>query len=78
VPVFHELGITSLLVSYRNDGEAPRSRTGTYALGATEWRDVDAAIGYARRQGARRVLLMGWSMGGAIVLQTEFSSPTAT
>lgn len=75
VPVFHELGITSLLVSYRNDGEAPRSRTGTYALGATEWRDVDAAIGYARRQGARRILLMGWSMGGAIALQTEFSSP---
>ncbi|WP_026095847.1 S9 family peptidase [Microbacterium sp. B19] len=75
VPVFHELGITSLLVSYRNDGEAPRSRTGTYALGATEWRDVDAAIGYARRQGARRILLMGWSMGGAIVLQTEFASP---
>mgnify|MGYP001071054284 FL=1 len=75
VPVFHELGITSLLVSYRNDGEAPRSRTGTYALGATEWRDVGAAIGYARRQGARRILLMGWSMGGAIALQTEFSSP---
>ena len=43
VPVFHALGITSLVVSYRNDGEAPRSRTGTYALGATEWRDVDAA-----------------------------------
>lgn len=75
VPVFHDLGITSLVVSYRNDGEAPRSRTGTYALGATEWRDVDAAIGYARRQGARRILLMGWSMGGAICLQTEFSSP---
>ena len=75
VPVFHDLGITSLVVSYRNDGEAPRSRTGTYALGATEWRDVDAAIGYARRQGARRILLMGWSMGGAISLQTEFSSP---
>lgn len=75
VPVFHELGITSLLVSYRNDGDAPRSRTGTYGLGATEWRDVDAAIGYARRQGARRILLMGWSMGGAICLQTEFSSP---
>lgn len=75
VPVFHDLGITSLVVSYRNDGEAPRSRTGTYALGATEWRDVDAAIGYARRQGARRILLMGWSMGGAIALQTEFSSP---
>ena len=36
----------------------------------TEWRDVDAAIGYARRHGAKRVILMGWSMGGAIALQT--------
>ncbi|MFG6401433.1 alpha/beta hydrolase family protein [Microbacterium sp. P04] len=75
VALFHSLGITSLLVSYRNDGDAPRSRTGTYALGATEWRDVDAAIGYARRAGARRVLVMGWSMGGAIALQVELSSP---
>ncbi|MDQ1122205.1 alpha/beta hydrolase family protein [Microbacterium trichothecenolyticum] len=75
VPVFHDLGITSLVVSYRNDGEAARSRTGTYALGATEWRDLDAAIGYARRNGARRVILMGWSMGGALALQAAFDSP---
>ncbi|GAA3209021.1 alpha/beta hydrolase family protein [Microbacterium terregens] len=74
VPVFHALGITSLVVSYRNDGEAPRSRTGTYTLGATEWRDVDAAVGFARRRGARRIVLMGWSMGGAIALQLELSS----
>jgi pimeloyl-ACP methyl ester carboxylesterase len=75
VPLFHSLGYTSILVSYRNDGDAPRSRTGTYTLGATEWRDVDAAIGYARRAGARRVIVMGWSMGGAITLQVELNSP---
>jgi alpha-beta hydrolase superfamily lysophospholipase len=74
VPVFQALGITSLVVSYRNDGEAPRSRSGTYALGATEWRDVDAAVGFARRRGARRIVLMGWSMGGAIALQLELNS----
>jgi pimeloyl-ACP methyl ester carboxylesterase len=74
VPVFHGLGITSLLVSYRNDGEAPRSREGTYTLGATEWRDVDAAVGFARRRGARRIILMGWSMGGAIALQLSLHS----
>ncbi|GAA5197991.1 alpha/beta hydrolase family protein [Microbacterium jejuense] len=74
VPVFHALGITSLVVSYRNDGEAPRSRTGTYALGDTEWRDVDAAVGFARRRGARRVIIMGWSMGGAIALQLSLNS----
>lgn len=75
VPLFHGLGITSLVVSYRNDGEAPRSRTGTYTLGATEWRDVDAAVGFARRRGARRIILMGWSMGGAISLQVDLNSP---
>lgn len=74
VPLMHNLGITTLVVSYRNDGEAPRSRTGTYGLGATEWRDVDAAIRFARRNGARRILLMGWSMGGAIALQLALSS----
>jgi pimeloyl-ACP methyl ester carboxylesterase len=74
VPVFHALGLPNLVVSYRNDGEAPRSRGGSYALGASEWRDVDAAVAYALRHGAVRVLLMGWSMGGAIALQTALSS----
>ena len=74
VPVFHSLGLSTLVVSYRNDGEAPRSRGGSYALGAAEWRDVDAAIGYALRHGAERVVLMGWSMGGAIALQAAVSS----
>ncbi|WP_194419627.1 alpha/beta hydrolase family protein [Microbacterium abyssi] len=74
VPVFHAMGLPNLVVSYRNDGEAPRSRGGSYALGASEWRDVDAAIAYALRHGAMRVLLMGWSMGGAIALQTALSS----
>ncbi|WP_285137422.1 alpha/beta fold hydrolase [Microbacterium sp. lyk4-40-TSB-66] len=77
VPVFHDLGITSLVVSYRDDGEAPKSASGTYALGATEWRDLDAAIGYARRQGARHVIVMGWSMGGALALQAALESPHA-
>jgi len=74
VPVFHALGLPTLVVSYRNDGEAPRSRGGRYALGASEWRDVDAAIAHALRHGAERVVLMGWSMGGALVLQTAVSS----
>ncbi|MCJ1707377.1 S9 family peptidase [Microbacterium sp. VKM Ac-2923] len=77
VPLFLDLGITSLVVSYRNDGDAPRSPSGTYALGATEWRDLDAAIGHARRQGARRVIVMGWSMGGALALQAALESPHA-
>lgn len=64
------LGMTSLVLSYRNDGEAPSAPDGRYGLGMTEWHDVDAAIDYAVSHGARDVVLFGWSMGGAIVLQT--------
>ena len=74
VPVLHAAGFPNLVVSYRNDGEAPRSRSGAYALGASEWRDVDAAVSYALRHGADRVILMGWSMGGAVAMQTALNS----
>lgn len=74
VPVLHAAGLPNLVVSYRNDGEAPRTRAGAYALGASEWRDVDAAIAYALRHGAEHVVLMGWSMGGAVSLQASVSS----
>ncbi|ROS54441.1 S9 family peptidase [Frigoribacterium sp. PhB24] len=73
-PVFHREGLTSLLVSYRNDGEAPRSSDGRYALGDSEWRDVESAIRYALDHGATSVVLMGWSMGGALVLQAATRS----
>lgn len=73
--VFYEAGVTSLAVSYRNDTEAPASSDGRYGLGTTEYRDVDSAITYARERGAKRIILMGWSMGGATVLQTLMRSP---
>ncbi|NEM90253.1 alpha/beta hydrolase family protein [Galbitalea soli] len=74
VEVARRCGYHSLLISYRNDGDAPRSLDGRYGLGDTEWRDVDAAIGYAVEHGATEVVLMGWSMGGATVLQAATRS----
>ncbi len=69
VPIFREAGFTSLVVSYRNDGEAPRSDDFRYALGDREWLDVEAAMRYAVSHGATEIVLVGWSMGGATVLQ---------
>lgn len=75
VPTFHAAGYSCLLASYRNDGDAPESADRRYGLGGTEWRDIDAAIRYAVENGARSIVLMGWSMGGAVVLQTITRSP---
>ena len=77
IPVAHQNGYNSLLISYRNDGEAPTTVDGRYGLGATEWCDVDDAITYAAAQGATDVVLMGWSMGGATVLQAVGQSARA-
>jgi hypothetical protein len=74
VEVARRRGYTSLLVSYRNDGDAPHSADGRYGLGDTEWPDVDAALEYAIANGATDVVLMGWSMGGAISLQVATRS----
>lgn len=77
VEVFHGAGFTSLLISYRNDGDAPRSVDHRYGLGDSEWLDVDAAMAYALENGATDIVLMGWSMGGATVLQAATRSTHA-
>lgn len=68
--VAHQLGLHSLILSYRNDQEAPTTEDNRYGLGFTEWEDIQAGIDYALGHGASDVVLFGWSMGGAIVLRT--------
>lgn len=75
--VARPLGITTLLLAYRNDAGAPRSPDGIYSFGLTEWRDLDAAVVAARQRGARRIILAGQSMGGAIIGQYLHHAPPA-
>ncbi|MBQ1087542.1 alpha/beta hydrolase [Streptomyces sp. B93] len=73
--LLHRLRFPVLSLAYRGDLGAPRSPDGLHHLGETEWRDVDAAIRYALRYGARRVVLHGWSTGAAMALHTATHSP---
>ena len=76
-PLLSELGIPSLFISYRNDEGAPASADGFYRYGQTEWRDLEGAIQYALDNGAERVVLIGWSMGGAIAAKFLYTSTLA-
>ncbi|MBS1674692.1 MAG: alpha/beta fold hydrolase, partial [Actinobacteria bacterium] len=69
VQVAREIGLTSLVPSFRNDGEGPRRARGRSELGYAEVDDIDVAIQYALRHGAQRIVLFGWSMGAIIALQ---------
>lgn len=69
LPAFHEAGMPTLLISYRNDEGAPPSLERRYAFGLTEWRDLEAAARYALDNGAKSLVLLGESMGGGIVGQ---------
>ena len=64
-----DVGVTAMVPSYRNDLGAQRGPDGRYNLGLSEWRDIEDAALYAVKHGARELVLVGWSMGGAIALQ---------
>ena len=78
LPPLIAAGWTCLVPSYRNDEGVPAGPDGRYALGLSEWRDVEAAVEHAVAHGAREVALVGWSMGGAIVLQFLDRSPLSS
>lgn len=77
LPSLHEAGWTSLVPTYRNDEDVPAGPDGRYNLGLSEWRDIESAVDFAVESGADEVLVLGWSMGGAIVLQFLDRSPLA-
>ncbi len=78
VTPLREAGLTVLIPTYRNDEVAPPGPDGRYNLGLSEWHDIEQAVLYAVEHGATEVVLVGWSMGGAIALQLLDRSWTST
>ena len=72
LPVVADLGLPALVITYRNDDNVPQD--GSYGYGETERQDLHAAVDYALQEGAERVVLVGYSMGGAIVLNFLYQS----
>jgi pimeloyl-ACP methyl ester carboxylesterase len=77
-PALHRAGLPVLLITYRGDVGAPGGPDGLHHMGLTEWRDLEAAARYSFARGARRLVLIGYSMGGAIVTQFMERSPLAS
>jgi pimeloyl-ACP methyl ester carboxylesterase len=77
LPTITGTGFPSLVITYRNDPEVPASPDGFYRFGQTEWEDLEGAVRYAVQHGAERLVLVGYSMGGAIVTNFLYQSPLA-
>lgn len=77
MPFLHRMRLPVLDLAYRGDLGAPACPDGVGHLGESEWRDLDAAIRYALRYGARRVIVHGWSTGAAMALHAVERSALA-
>jgi pimeloyl-ACP methyl ester carboxylesterase len=77
LPVVTELGLPSLVITYRNDDDVPQNPDGFHWFGLTEWEDLEGAVRYAVEHGAEGTVLIGYSMGGGIVMAFLYQSPLA-
>lgn len=77
LPTLQRLGFPVLVITYRNDEGVAPDPGGFHRYGLAEWRDLEAAVAYALDHGARRLLPIGFSMGGGIVASFLYESPLA-
>ncbi len=77
LPMFVERGYPTLTITYRNDQGLPSDPEGYYRFGAEEWEELEAAATFALEAGARDVILVGYSMGGAIAVSFLYNSEVA-
>lgn len=70
LPTLHTMGYSVLSLSYRNHSESAMSPDGFFHYGASEWQDAMTGLEYLAEQGIKDVLIYGFSMGGAVTLET--------
>jgi pimeloyl-ACP methyl ester carboxylesterase len=75
IPILHALDYPILVIHYRNDPGETKDPSGYHQFGATEWVDVAGAVRYAEANGSTSHVLVGYSMGGAIVSSYLTQSP---
>ena len=78
LPALIESGFHCLAITYRNDDGQPSTPKAAYSYGRDEWEELDGAAGYALAHGASDLVLVGYSMGGAITLSFMANSPHAS
>jgi uncharacterized protein len=67
-----QAGYPQLSVAYRNDDGQPADPTGLHQFGATEWEDLLGAVEFARDNGARDIVFVGYSTGASHSLSYVF------
>ncbi|TVR91617.1 MAG: alpha/beta fold hydrolase [Trueperaceae bacterium] len=68
LPTVVASGASVLVTSYRNHDRSDPSPDGLFHYGASEADDLLAALSWLRERGVRRVVLVTYSMGGAVAM----------
>ncbi len=69
MPTLHDLGFPMLSISYRNHSQSDMSPDGLYHYGASEWEDAKTGWDYLKDKGFEKIIIVGFSMGGAVGLE---------
>jgi alpha-beta hydrolase superfamily lysophospholipase len=67
--LFSELGYSQLTISHETDLKPFGLGSHQSHLGLTEWKQIQLAVDFAKEQGAKDVVLFGWSLGGMFIGQ---------
>ncbi|MEM6430844.1 MAG: alpha/beta hydrolase, partial [Deinococcota bacterium] len=70
LPTLRDMGYPVLSLAYRNHDQSPMSPDGFFHYGASEWQDALTGLEFLQEQGAERIVIYAYSMGGAVTLET--------